>query len=71
MTEVYQAHPERLVSQVPRVPQENLGKPVSASLGQWDHQEQQASPAPRDTLDQQACLDPQVFQDLESQDCRG
>ena len=71
MTEVYQVHLEQLVSQVPRVPQENLEKLALASLGQWDHQEQQASLEPRDTLDLQACLDPQVFQDLESQDCRG
>lgn len=71
MTEVYQEHVEKLVSQAPRVHQENLEKLASASLGQWDHQEQQASPEPKDCLDLQACLDPQVFQDLESQDCQG
>lgn len=71
MTEVYQVHLERLVSQVPRVPQENLEKLALASLGQWDHQEYQASLEPRDTPDLQACLDPQVFQALESQDCLG
>lgn len=71
MTGVYLAHPEQLVSQVPRAPPENLEKPSLASLGQWDPQEQQASLEPKDTLDLQACLDPQVFQDLESQDCQG
>lgn len=64
-------HVEQLVSQVRRVHQENLEKLASVSLGQWDHQEQQASLEPKDTLDLQACLDPQVFQDLESQDCQG
>lgn len=63
-------HVEQLVSQVHRVRQENLEKLASASLAQWDHQEQQASLEPKDTLDLQACLDPQVFQDLESQDCQ-
>lgn len=71
MTEAYQVHPERPVCPVPRVPQENLEKLALASLGQWDHQEQQASLEPRDTPDLQACLDPRVFQDLESQDCQG
>lgn len=71
MTEVYLVHLERLESQVLRVPQENLEKLALANLGQWDHQEQLASPEPRDTLDPQACLDPPAFQDLESQDCQG
>lgn len=64
-------HPEQLEPQVPRGLQENPGKFALASLGQWDHQEQLASPEPRDTPDPQACLDPQAFQDLESQDCQG
>lgn len=64
-------HLEQLVSQVLRVSQVNLEKLVLASLGQWDHQEQQASLEPRDILDLQGCLDPQDSQVLESQDCQG
>lgn len=71
MTEVFQVHLERLVSQVPRASQVNLEKLALASLGQWDHQEQQASLEPRDILDLQGCLDPQDSQVLESRDCRG
>lgn len=71
MTEVFQVHLEQLVSQVPRVSQANLEKLALASLGQWDHQEQQVSLEPRDILDPQGCLDPRDSQVLESQDCQG